>query len=432
MRSSWVCKSAPASGMCSNFLAGLVLIVAMVAFAPLARAGSTAPADPDLAIFSPYAETQTFAIDYANMSEFLDSAVVNFGPSERMTPHQLGGMTGTRIRAGHYGPAALEGNRVAFALFSKQNDVGASHLRNYLEKLSLVLDFGKMTRKQQLAYWLNLHNIALIEQIAQRYPVAFPNKIKIGPQKVPLQDAKIVHVKGVALSLRDIREKIVYPQWHNPLVFYGFFRGVVGGPGIRASAFTAQNTAFLLNASAEEFVNSLRGVSSGNHAVLISPLFREMQQAFGMNDAQLREHLLRYADQPVARLLDQKVPLKNGHHYNRIADLSGGERPSVVASLVRSTEPGIDGVTNVGQISSSSPLFYTPGQLPPHATRLIVALHEKFYRLRRRGYTPRVTVGADRFLTPEEIQKADEEVAGQTADKTGDKTGSENQEPPEN
>lgn len=358
-------------------------------------------------IFFQHADRQTFVIDYSALDDFLRSAVVNFGPSERRAPHRMGEMTGSNIVFGHHGPTALEGNRVAFSLFSEQNISGVSHLRLYLEKIAQVVSFEQMTLDQQLSYWINLHNIALIEQIASHYPVAFPEKIRIGPRHIPLQEAKIIHVRGIALSLKDIRENIVYPQWRDPLVFYGFFRGVVAGPNVQTTAYTPRNLWPHLQQNANEFVNSLRGVAKGRNAILVSPLYREMQAALNMNDERLRTHLYRYANDQVKSLLDHEQVLKIGHYYGRVADLSGGETSTPVNGLVRSTQIGLDGSTDVGQLSYSSPQLYTPGQLPPQASRLLLALHEKFYRLRRKGYVPKVYVGEDHYLTTEELLKQD-------------------------
>ena len=122
-----------------------------------------------------------------------------------------------------------------FSYLDSQYKSGVSEYRKDLQDVGSNIDLTRFSRDEQLAYWLNLHNVAVIEQIALNYPVKTPRKIKIdiNGNKVDLHDAKFITVKGVSLSLRDIREKIVYPNWDNPDVIYGFFHGDIGSPSVQ-------------------------------------------------------------------------------------------------------------------------------------------------------------------------------------------------------
>jgi len=136
-----------------------------------------------------------------------------------------------------------------------------------------MIDLVRMNRSEQLAFWFNLHNIVMIDQIVQNYPVKRPSSIKV--DGVKLDDAKIVNIKGQALSLRDIRERIVYPNWKNPNVIYGFFRGDIGSPALQDFAFTSQNVGATLATIGNEFVNALRGFNEGSKTRNVSRVYDE-------------------------------------------------------------------------------------------------------------------------------------------------------------
>jgi len=333
--------------------------------------------------FSQSSEQITYQIDYSELDSFLNSIVVNFGPSERQVSYGLGKITGSRARYGHYGKTALEGNRILFSLFTKQNEQRATYLRMYMETLSELIEFDKLTKDQQLAFWLNIYNITVIEQIAKKYPVQYPKRIKIGDDNVPMFDAKLVRVDGVLLSLNEIQQKIVYTNWKNSKVIYGFFGGAAGGPNIRAFSYTQDQVWKQLDSNAKEFVNSLRGVRKEGNRLLVSAIYENSNSYFNDDTNGLRKHLRQFAEPPVLNLLSQNIPLETAKFYGRIADLSGGQSATATMMSVVSV-----GITQDGPVL---PLG-TGRTLPPHARQLMFALKNKYRRLERKGITSVITI----------------------------------------
>ena len=133
-------------------------------------------------------------------------------------------LIGTRFIYGHDSRLRLEGNRVAFSFLTEY--------RQDLERVGSTLDIKRFPRNEQLAFWFNLHNVAVIEALASRYPLTQTVDTKFGPDELPLDDAKLITIGGVPLSPRDIRERIVYANWKDRKVIYGFWRGEIGGPSI--------------------------------------------------------------------------------------------------------------------------------------------------------------------------------------------------------
>jgi len=253
-----------------GLMASTVLSTAPFAFAQTASAQVANPAVMALpnadrgamAAFVPQAQTSNTRLDYSILNDALNYSVLPLGQSTRRYMGRPDLNTGSRIRLGHQSPYRLEGSRVSFSLL---NDEYKQALRDYrldLEAVGNQIDIVRMNRNEQLAYWLNLHNIVMIDQIVQNYPTKRPNRIKV--DGVAVDKAKLVTIKGQALSLEDIRERIVYPNWKNPNVIYGFFRGDIGSPALLDYAFTAQNVGASLASAGKEFVNALRGFNEGS------------------------------------------------------------------------------------------------------------------------------------------------------------------------
>ena len=302
-------------------------------------------------------------INYELIDEALDVVVFNAGPSTRRPAPRLEAGVGSRQRKGHDSRFRLEGNKIFFSQFDDATETAISDYRQSLEAIGRSVDITTLARNEQLAYWINLHNLVVIDEISQRYPTRFPRRLKIGEERAAFHDAKLIDLGGPEkLSLRDVRE-IVSTHWSDPRVIYGFFRGDVGGPSIRSQAYTGANVGERLDRQAREFVNSLRGVSSGRTKAYVSEIYDEARpHHFADWPGALRAHLREHADEEVTAILDKTTGIAFGQYDERIADLAGGE-------------PGSD--IRGGTVSS-------PG-IPPTMVRIVDEYREKLQTLRREG-----------------------------------------------
>ncbi|TMM46679.1 DUF547 domain-containing protein [Qipengyuania marisflavi] len=283
--------------------------------------------DASFARFTPRDMTSNTRIDYDFWDNQLRYMVLWMGPSTRQGASKPYASTGTRRVYGHDSRYRLEGNRIIFSFLEDGFKASLAEYRADLEQTANVVDIATLPRNEQLAFWINLHNAAVTDAIAQIYPVTSPDRAKLNGDKRPLDETPFITVNGVQMSPRDIRTKIVYPNWDDPRVIYGFFRGDIGGPSIQRQAYTGQNVSGLLAESAREFVNSLRGVESYGGSLLVSKIYEEAAGFyFPDGDASLRKHLLKFADEPVAELIASKDSTKYNDYASDIADLAGGER----------------------------------------------------------------------------------------------------------
>ena len=361
-----------------------------------------------LSQFVPTHDRREHRIDYKHWDEALAWLVIPMGPSIREGAPRATPGTGTRFIYGHTSRYRLEGNRVAFTYIDNEIRRALTEYRQDLERVGSELDLTRLPRNEQLAFWLNLHNVAVIEALANEYPLRDPSEGPFGPNQAGLQDAKLVTVKGVALSPRDIREGIVYPNWRDPKVIYGFFRGEIGGPSIQRFAFNGGNVDALLALSAEEFVNSLRGVEAFNGALRVSRIYEEAEPYYFDDTASLRAHLTQFARDDVKRLMGKYERTAYNRYETDIADLVFGR-----------TDPGLNFACPSGNFGL--PLQSGSGDLDPAGTcrdqptrpnraeqRLMEEREQKLFKAWKRGIrTGQVIYGDGRYAegeAPKEVE----------------------------
>ncbi|ABC63982.1 DUF547 domain-containing protein [Erythrobacter litoralis] len=356
-----------------RFALGFALALSVSAPALAQSDGGSASATvstAEFARFTPGAQAVDTRLDYSIWNEALDYMVFRMRSSARDVPPPIRSTLGTRMTYGHDSLYRLEGNRILFSFLEDEIKQSLVTYREELAELAGTIDIAGLPRNEQLAYWINLHNAAVISKIAEEYPVKAPARMKVGPEELPLDEAKFITVAGVAMSPKDIRTKIVYPNWKDPRVIYGFFRGEIGGPSINDEAFTGANVGRLLDENAREFVNSLRGVEKRGNTMHVSKIFEEARPYF-FNDwvGGLRAHVGKYAREDVTDILLKTASVEADLYEEDISDMAKGERQPIYAA---------------GQ---------GVGRVPPNVARLIGEYRQKVQKLiKRKELQPKVTV----------------------------------------
>ncbi|MCK0127501.1 DUF547 domain-containing protein [Erythrobacter sp. F6033] len=306
-------------------LAGVALCLsAMPAFAQSDIGAVQAAAEP-IATFVPNDDRVEHRIDYSIWTSALNSFVISMGPPLRKKPFEVPSTLGTRQRAGHNSMYRLDGAMMGFSFMPPNIIASFTEYREDLERVADGLDIQSIPRNEQLAFWLNLHNVAMVEQVAKAWPVRQPRTIEI--DGVPLDEAKFITVEGVALSPKDIRTRIVYPNWSNAKVIYGFWHGEIGGPAIQRRAFEGNKLSDQLDRAAKEFANSRRGVEKRGKTLHVSRLYLEAAPYYFPNfEADLRAHLLSHVEGEVLERVNATSTVEASLREHDIADLSGGAR----------------------------------------------------------------------------------------------------------
>lgn len=180
-------------------------------------------------------------------------------------------------------------------------------LDNYIAGLA-GLPVSRYGRDEQLAYWMNLYNALTVQVVLMHYPVDSIRDIDISPgffSNGPW-GKKLVTIEGEQVSLNDIEHRILRPVWRDPRIHYGLNCASTGCPDLLADAFTAGTADVALTAAARGYINDPRGVSLRGDTVTVSKIYDWFIADFGGDEAGVIDHLLRYADEPLATVLRQK------------------------------------------------------------------------------------------------------------------------------
>jgi len=310
----------------------LFLVSALTFSASAAEApgdASIEPADPVTLAFADHDPGSGLTIAYAEWTDFLRKTTMDLGSSPaRLSRGEALGWTGTRVTYGNTASTRLEGNRVTVDLFTEAHIDFVRQYRAGLESLPRRQGLATLNRNEQLAYWLNLYNVRVMELVVARTPLldtARPLRSSPGESGEDEWSQKTLDVAGLAISLRDIETKILFPLWDDPLVLYGLWQGAIGGPSLRVEAYDGDRVWSQLRANAREFINSNRGTLPRGDTLRLSLMY-DWGSALFDGEAALRQHLRDFIREPFSQGFDDASRIVYDLYDWHIADLSGGAR----------------------------------------------------------------------------------------------------------
>jgi len=294
--------------------------------------------------FRGFDEDSTYAINYDDLTAILKTVVIDVGRSSRRVPDEAPDVTGTRMKT-KISRTANEGNRFYFEAF-KNDEAARAYLLNIqksLEQLPNEAPLSYFSRDEQLAYWLNLYNVTVLNQVIEEYPRQNLKKLVEGKDSVFTE--KLLNVAGVPLSLNDIQFRILKDNYGgDPLIIYGLYQGIVGGPNIRESAYTGANVYNALKDNAAEFVNSNRGTYAPDDKMFrVSSLYGRNTEFFPDFDSDLTAHLLDYLEGEEYERLKSAGRLRANIDDWNVTDL-GGSNQRIGGSFATSRAALLDSV----------------------------------------------------------------------------------------
>lgn len=268
--------------------------------------------------------TANFAVDYSQYNTVLEASVLELARSDRSYISYDENEQGPNLGSNRATDA--EANRFYYEQFiddpelTKSIAAIQSNLLSYLANNQL----SKLSNEEQTAFWLNLHNVTVINELAQRYPKDTNSLSYDVADKSSFFYKKLFTYNGQELSLDDIEYKILMPlNKNNPLVMYGLYKGYIGSPNIRTQAYTANNLMPSLIDNAQEFINSNRGTNYSSNLLNVSTMYKDKKAYFNDFNNDLLAHLSLYADNDlINKLKNKKTALFTIDNYD-ITDVTG-------------------------------------------------------------------------------------------------------------
>lgn len=312
-----------------NKNAYLTAVVIFGLFASSLPANAADPEPPEeFQRHDPYSNLE---IGYEDLDSLLRTVVLDTGPSTRESAKPTNTSTGTRMRVKVNRATINEGNRFYYEIFgdNDENQQIIRNIRHRLENIPAAMPLERFSRKEQLAYWINLYNVTILDEIVKVYPKRDLKGLLVGNKSI--LSKKTLNVAGIPLSLNDIQFSILRHNYdNNPLVIYGLYQGIIGGPNIRKSAYSGRNIYGELAENAVEFINSNRGTQAKNERVFrVSSLYERNDVFFDESGADLTEHLLRYLEGDERSQLQAATKIKKDISDWTVTDLYGSYREAV-------------------------------------------------------------------------------------------------------
>ncbi|MBH0090950.1 DUF547 domain-containing protein [Pseudoalteromonas distincta] len=277
--------------------------------------------------FSVYSPKSKLTINFEPVDILLESNVLDMGPSRRKNAKLDEPPIGTKLRNVFPSATHNESNRFTYELIKspKQKSL-VNDVKKYLESLPEKNNLNLYSKQEQLAYWLNLYNITLINEIVKRYPIVSLEKILTGPDS--LLDKKLVNIGSLQLSLSDIQYGILDKNYSKePLIIYGLYQGYIGSPNINKKAFSGENVYKLLKNNATDFVNSNRGTKIDSlNSLEVSSYYARNADYFPNFSNDLKVHLLQFADKTTQEIINKSDKIEPIVSNWAIADLFGSKR----------------------------------------------------------------------------------------------------------
>ncbi len=249
-------------------------------------------------------------IDYSDWDYVLQASVLLSGPPSREEAPEDRGSIGTKMKNKYNVKTINAGNRFFYERFRKNPELKATikGIRESLQKVPDEIRLNMLTNNEQLAYWLNLYNVVVVDEINKIYP---EKKLEdFVTDDDGLLARKTVTVEGVELSLNDIQHKVLKVKFdRDPLILYGLYQGYIGSPSIRKHAYTGDNVRRTLTANAFDFINSNRGTYPAGKDFLVANFYQRNADYFPDFKADLSAHLKEYLSMTDQNALDNAKKL---------------------------------------------------------------------------------------------------------------------------
>ncbi len=134
---------------------------------------------------------------------------------------------------------------------------------------------GTWSRNEKLAYWINLYNASTLSLILDNYPLA-----SITDLTKPW-DQTFITSGTQKLSLNDIENKIIRPQFKEPRIHFAVNCAAKSCPKLLNEAFLAGTLESQFKKSAVYFVNNSAKNTIGATSIKVSKIFEWYAEDFG-------------------------------------------------------------------------------------------------------------------------------------------------------
>lgn len=151
-----------------------------------------------------------------------------------------------------------------------------SKLQAYLETLTNT-DISTLNKNEKLAFWINAYNAFTLKLIVDNYPVGSITDLEGGKP----WDKKWISLNGKTLSLNNIENDIIRPQFKEPRIHFAVNCAAKSCPPLLNKAWTAGNLEANFEKQTLKFINNQTFNKISGSSAQVSEIFNWYGVDFG-------------------------------------------------------------------------------------------------------------------------------------------------------
>lgn len=179
----------------------------------------------------------------------------------------------------------------------------ATSLKQWLGEISVV-NLRDAEPDQQLAFWLNLYNAAVIDQVLDQYPIDSIRPTFLGMANwiafLQFFQRKVVSVNQQPYSLNQIEHDTIRPQFQDPRVHFALVCAAIGCPLLRNQAYRPERVQQQLEDDAQRFINNPQKVRYEPPFLYCSKIFKWYEKDFLKDHASIPVYIQKYLSEPIS------------------------------------------------------------------------------------------------------------------------------------
>ncbi len=285
---------------------------------------------------------ETEVIDHSYWGAILEKIVIE-GSLENSRKFRSVPKTTSKLKPTSQSSPLKKGiNLISYELVSKSIRArkAVSDYIKYLETFKPT----SLSKDQQIAFWLNLHNSVFVRTMLSKYPVR--NMKKLGIEKrgtAEFYQTKRVNIEGQDLSLYEIEQIVLLIGEGDQMVPYGLVLGSHSTPNVLNYSFAGEKVHAQLERAAGKFINSF-GTKTSRKSITYSPFYEFYSDVYLSNGEEgLKHHLQSLASEKKLKSWAKKTGIKSMSMSKKLNELP----TRTMATMGIVTGIGMDGSINL-------------------------------------------------------------------------------------
>lgn len=158
-----------------------------------------------------------------------------------------------------------------------------------------AVDVDTLSKKQQLAYWINVYNVNVVSVVAQNYPIGSIKELSTDlVKRLNVFEKPVVPVGKETISLNEVENSKIREGFSDPRIHFAINCAAETCPPLRPEPYTGEKIDQQLDEQARKFLEGPHGVKVSGGTVTTTPIMKWFADDFKEGGGQLafiRKHV---------------------------------------------------------------------------------------------------------------------------------------------